>query len=175
MNKNDIDYVNSVIATADSLNPFASIFYLWAFIVLGGYLCMDQFPQFTYDYWIYVSALGFVLSSMLGINAMRRTGQVESRKGSAYALHFGVLLIFVLAGLLTEQGSAMLLIIGLGYAYAGVNFERNLLGVSAVMLILHLAVSMGWLQSTLITGAILAGSLFWVGWRLSHPLPTAKT
>ena len=175
MSESDLNYVNKILAVADSTRPYSTIYYLWAAIVLCGYVTMAYAPQWTNQYWIVTSALGFVLSMLLGHAADQKLGQMDSQSGITHALHFAILLVFIFAAIFTGRGEMVLLVIALGYGLGGLHLDRSLFIVSVITLTLHTLISFNYIQSNLVVGVVLALSLAFVGWSMPSAKPKSDT
>ena len=164
MSQSTLPQIDSLLAQSELPQSSPSIYYLWATIVAAGALVQHYLPMWLTHYWITASAAGFLLSLALGQRAASALGQINLAKQSRDSAHFGVLLIFIITALITSSASAILLIVGLGYALAGLHLARPLFLVAITIVVLHVLTHLGVIQSDLITGLILSASLAYTGW-----------
>ncbi len=165
----DLAYVRSVVERAEG-RPITPpiIFYLWAIIVLGGYLVNLYQPAYALTYWVAVPLIGVVLSSYLGRRHFQALGINSRRLGRRYGFHwlifmagFGLLLPLVKAGVIDWQGfnAVMVLIIGLFYILAALHLDGSFLFVGLVMVaaylvMLYFPALSGWIFVASVVGAL---------------------
>jgi hypothetical protein len=84
-------------------------------------------------YWVVAAPGGFLASAVLGWFHGRQGGS-SAAIGTRQALHWsGLLAAAFLARLLPSDGSAILLVLALGYFLAGVHLDRPMLWVGLLM------------------------------------------
>ena len=140
--ESDLGYVRDLVKKSERRPTPASIYLLWAGIVLFGFAMVDFFPRQTGFYWMIMAPLGGLLSGLLGWREGRRRGQINRETGIRHALHWGALL--VLTGFVVvlavlghipgdEMGRVILLIVTFGWWTAGVHFDRVFLWLGGLM------------------------------------------
>lgn len=138
----DLGYVRDVVDRADRGFMPRSIWYLWAAIVLVGFVLADVLPERVGLYWLVAAPAGFLASAWLGYRSARACGIESRRDATEQMLHWGGMMvaIFLLvplaaAGPLAGEafGQATLVVAALGYFLAGVHVYRPLAWVSALV------------------------------------------
>ncbi len=153
------------------VSPPATIFYLWACIVATGGILTDVAPGVGVVFWIVSGLAGGGASFWLGLRWSRRSGSIKPRTSVRHGLHWGGLLLatllmgFVEGPRSTEPntfGAGILLIVGLGYYYAGVHIHGVYFWVAGLQAIGYVVVvllpSTPWSIVGLTIAAGLAGS-----------------
>jgi hypothetical protein len=84
----DLNYVRDALDRSGRPTSPASIYWLWAIIVLVGFPLVDFAPRLVAPYWIVMGPLGGVASGFLGYRFSRQLGQVDRRTGGRHALHW---------------------------------------------------------------------------------------
>lgn len=138
----DIGYLKDLVDSSGKRSMPASIYLLWAFIVLAGFALIDLKPEWVGYFWMAAGPLGGLISGVLGKRAGIRKGQIDCSEGLKHGLHWGGMLAFIwLAVMLAVTGringsllsQIILLIVAFGWWTAGVHFDRNFLWLSGVM------------------------------------------
>ncbi len=138
----DIDYVKNLVDRAGERSMPASVYLLWAFIVLAGFSLIDLKPSWVALFWMIAGPLGGIVSGILGRRAGVHRGQIDCKEGVRHGLHWGGMMVFIwLAVMLAIKGlikgelvsQVILLIAAFGWWTAGVHFDRNFLWLSGVM------------------------------------------
>ena len=128
----DLHYVRGVVESSQAFpGSTPSILYLWAAIVLTGFVMMDYDQSW---FWAVGGFGGGMLSIWLGRRAAESRGQVDHELALRANLHWigglaGGLLLSIplqITGLIDEatNGRIALLIIAIVYFLAGVHFDR---------------------------------------------------
>jgi hypothetical protein len=169
--KSDLGYVAGALRKSDRAPSPASIYLLWAAIVLVGFALIDFAPRYEGVYWTVLGPLGLLTSALLGWRYSLRLGQMRRDLGVRYSLHFlGMMAIIFLAVPLGVTGAVawgamskfFLLIIALAYFLAGVHLERPLLWISFVIVAGYVALffipAYGWTIVGAMTAAALAAT-----------------
>lgn len=165
----DLSYVKRALAR-DQDSPFpVGIAVLWAAITAVGFPINDFAPERAGLFWMVAGPAGFVLSVWLGYRASRAAGESDRREGMRWALHFGSLLLTMLAaGLGTAWGAfdgaqiglVALLVCGLTFLLAGVHLARPLAWVGVLQLLgLPLVLALPQWRWTLVGGCCAAALL----------------
>ena len=151
------------------VSPPATIFYLWACIVATGGILTDVAPGVGVVFWIVSGLAGGGASFWLGLRWSRRSGSIKPRTSVRHGLHWGGLLLatllmgFVEGPRSTEPntfGAGILLIVGLGYYYAGVHIH----GCTSGSLVFRRSATW-WLSSCPAPRGRSSGSRSQPGWR----------
>jgi hypothetical protein len=142
--ESDIGYIKDLVRRSDREPTPASIYLLWAVVVLVGFALVDLAPRQVGVYWMIAGPLGGIISGLLGWRAGLRRGQIQREVGIRHALHWGGLLILAgLAALLPATGRVappeisriILLIVTFGWWTAGVHFDRVFLWLGGLMML----------------------------------------
>ncbi|GEM_PF-477595 len=161
----DLSYVREVVEQVED-RPITPpiIFYLWALIVLGGYL-VDHFQHsLVFSYWTVVPLLGAILSAYLGNRYWRNLGIQARRLGRRYGLHwliffagFGLLLPAVKAGQMDWHafGVMVMLLVALFYLLAALHLDGRFLLVGLVLVGAYLTM----LYFPAVSGVVLIGAV----------------
>ncbi|MCK5133548.1 MAG: hypothetical protein KAR40_15515 [Candidatus Sabulitectum sp.] len=140
--ESDIGYVKDLVAKSDNPISPASIYILWAVILMVGYSLIDFAPRWVGFFWMVAGPVGGIFSGFLGYRAGANKGQMDREVGIKHALHWsGMLVVIVLALLLGIKGlvhgvvlsQIILLMVALGWWTAGVHFDRNFLWLGGIM------------------------------------------
>jgi uncharacterized membrane protein len=149
----DLGYVKDLVRRSDREPTPASIYLLWAAIVLVGFALVDLASGRAVGFfWMIAGPLGGIVSGLLGRRAGLRSGQIQREVGIRHALHWGGMLVLTaLAVLLAvtehiprdETGRVILLIVAFGW-WSALFFERYvwtalglLIAVALVIVALH--------------------------------------
>ncbi len=168
----DVRYVKGVVEKSPEGRSPASIYFLWAVLVLVGFGLTDFRPELLGWYWLVAGLGGFILSAILGERAAGASGALSRRWGIRQGLHWSTLLgALALSTLPVIQGQwswdayavHALLVIGVVYFLAGVHLDRPLLGVGAAFLIGYPLVLLVPGPAWTITGALVAAALVAAG------------
>ena len=123
--------------------PLASIYYLWAGIVLIGFLMQDLAPYWTARYWTIAAPSGFLVSCVFGYLAYERNG-IRDKTGWRIAAHWAgatAVLLFVaqffpaLAAAGVAPLPILLAVLALAYWSAGMGLEPALAPVGALCMV----------------------------------------
>lgn len=145
----DLDYVRAVVSRTEGDPGPAAIWYVWGAISSIGLALVDLRPVWVATFWTVAAPVGFVASAWLGWRHDRSIGQRSKREGRAWMLHWGAtmaacFLVVPLAttGVLGGEGiaKAVLLLVALAYALAGVHLARPLAWVGGLIGAGYLAV-----------------------------------
>ncbi len=138
----DLRFVRRALdASTRSASP-AALYFLWAVIVLIGFVLVDFQADIVPEYWAVAGPGGFVASAYLGWRHARQTGQASASDGRRHVLHWGGVLVAVALAMLLGRRGAMppetlhaeiLLLLSLGYFTAGLHLDRRLLWVGFLM------------------------------------------
>ncbi len=148
--QSDVNFVRDVIARSEDHRSPASIYLLWAVLILGGFPLLDFAPRYSGPYWMIAGPIGGVISFVLGRRASLQAGVVNKEEGLRYFLHWmglmGAILLLVLyhaigRGTFNHEhfGQIILLILAFAYYLAGVHLDRPLLWVGLLMAAGYLA------------------------------------
>lgn len=179
----DVRYVKGVVERSPEGRSPASIYFLWAVLVLVGFSLNDFQPEIVGTYWLVAGIGGFLLSAFLGRRAAGSSGAVSRRWGMRQGMHWLTLLaslalsaLPVLVGRWTWDDFAVqaLLVIGVVYFLAGVHLDRPLLGVGAALLVGYPLVLLAPGPAWTLTGILVAVALVAAGvWTRSQHGPTS--
>ena len=137
----DLGYVREVVQRSERRSMPPSILYLWAAISVVGFAILDLAPRFGGWYWLAASLAGFAASMWLGGRHARAAGQESRAEGTRHLLHWGGMLVAIfLVPVLASRGHidgegvglVILLVVALGYWYAGVHLIPALRWMGAV-------------------------------------------
>jgi hypothetical protein len=168
----DLAYVRAKLERAEQHDAPAMIYFLWAVIVLVGFAIVDFAAQYTAWFWMIAGPVGGITSFVLGWRHAVDRGAVSRDKALRHGLHWGGLLVAVIAllpllvtGRIAPESfpQIVLLLIVMSYFYAGVHLDRALIWVA-------IALSIGFLVVVFVAGpvwtavgALIAASLGAVG------------
>lgn len=142
--ESDIGYVKDLVAKSDNSTSPASIYILWASILVVGFSLIDFAPGRVGLFWMIAGPAGGMLSGFLGYKAGANKGQMDREVGIKHALHWsGMMVIVFLAILLGLKGlvhgvvnsQVILLVVALGWWTAGVHFDRIFLWLGGIMVL----------------------------------------
>ena len=140
--ESDIGYIRDLVKKSERKPTPASIYLLWAGIVLIGFAMVDFFPRQTGFYWMIMGPLGGLVSGLLSRREGQSRGQLNRETGIRHALHWGGMLvltgfviILAIRGHIPEDevGRVILLIVTFGWWTAGVHFDRVFLWLGGLM------------------------------------------
>ncbi len=140
----DIGYIKDLVRKADREPTPASLYYLWAAIVLVGYSLVDFAPRYVGFFWMLAGPLGGIASGILAYRADLHRGQLSREIGIRHALHWGGMLVLTALAVLLpathripgeETGTVIQLIVTLGWWTAGVHFDRVFLWIGGLMML----------------------------------------
>jgi len=168
----DLRFVRGALdASTKSASPSA-LYFLWAAVVLVGFVLVDFQPDLVTEYWTIAGPAGFFASAYLGWRHARQTGQASASDGRRHVLHWAAVLVAVaLAVLLARDGgmppgtlqAVILLLLSLGYFTAGLHLDRRLLWVGFLMGVGSIVVTVVSLYAWTMVGIALAVSLVVAG------------
>lgn len=140
--RDDLSYVRQAVEKGERPGSPASIYFLWAAIVLAGFTINDLAPAWANPFWAVAAPAGFAASAVLGYRSSRRQGQADREEGVRWMLHWGGLMAAILlSGLSVLRGgvdwdgfgATIVLLAGLSYFLAGVHLDRRLFWIAPVM------------------------------------------
>lgn len=170
----DLGYVREVVQRSEHRTMPPSILYLWAAISAVGFTIVDLAPRFAGWYWLAASLAGFAASMWLGSRGARAAGQESRAERTRHLLHWGGMLVAILfVPILASKGHVdgegvgllILLIVALGYWYAGVHLIPALRWMAAVAAATCLALAFvnGFPYPWTAAGLVLAAGLIVAG------------
>jgi hypothetical protein len=175
----DLDYVRRAIDRQKRGGSPASIYYLWAVVVLVGFVLVDFAPWRVPRYWAVAAPAGFVLSFVLGWRSARNAGVRDSGEGRRWMLHWlamlvgsGFLAIPVFLGAMSWPlfGALAILLSAVSYFHAGVHLDRRMLVIGLLLAGGYVAVltlpGMVWT----VVGVVIALALGLTGFVTRRPL-----
>ena len=142
--ESDIGYVKDLVAKSDNSASPASIYILWALILIAGFSLIDFAPRWVGLFWMIAGPAGGLLSGFLGCKAGASKGQMDREMGIKHALHWsGMMVVIFLIVLLGLRGlvhgvvisQVILLVVALGWWTAGVHFDRIFLWLAGIMVL----------------------------------------
>ena len=142
--ESDLGYVKDLVKRSDSQPTPASVYLLWAALVLVGFTLVDLAPRTVGVFWMIAGPLGGIASGILAHRAGLHRGQTQREIGIRHALHWGGMLVLVALAVLLpvtgrippdEVGRVILLIVAFGWWTAGVHFDRVFLGMGGLMML----------------------------------------
>jgi hypothetical protein len=176
--KGDLNFVRSVVETADRNRSPMMIYFLWAIVGLCGFALVDFRQTWVPLYWSIAGPAGFLASTVLGFRHARGTGQLTAAAGSRHVLHWGSMLAAIfLAVLMPLSGwlpwgslnATILLILALGYFQAGVHLDPALLWIGLLMGGGYVFVLFVSTYAWTVIGLVLAAALAIAGLRGGRP------
>lgn len=141
--ESDLSYVREVVQRSDKVKSAPSIYYFWAVVSLIGFAIVDWSPQYAGMFWMVAGPGGWLISALLGRAYCRKTGEMNRTIGMRYGAHWagllgGIFLVMFGAGMgawdMQVGGHMILLVLTLGYFFAGLHLDRSLLWVSLITL-----------------------------------------
>ncbi len=140
--ESDIGYVKDLVAKSEKSTPPASIYVLWAVLLMIGFSLIDFAPRWVGFFWMIAGPAGGLLSGYLGYKAGANKGQMDREIGIKHTLHWSGMMVFtalailmgvkgIICGVVISQ--VILLIVALGWWTAGVHFDRNFLWLGGIM------------------------------------------
>ena len=142
--ESDIGYVKNLVTKSDNSASPASIYFLWAAILMVGFSLIDFAPRWVGLFWMIAGPAGGMLSGFLGYRAGANKGQMDREVGIKHTLHWsGMMVIVFLAILLGLKGlvhgvvnsQVILLVVALGWWTAGVHLDRIFLWLGGIMVL----------------------------------------
>ena len=146
--KSDLSFVREVVDRAETPTAPASVYFLWAAIVLVGWPLNDFLPQAAGPFWAVAGPLGGVASAWLGARWARRVGQGSRTLGARHVLHWTAMIAAVFlalplhtSGQMTQVGylRLILLLIALAYFTAGLHLARPMLWIGLLVAVCYVA------------------------------------
>ena len=177
--RDDLAYVAAAIRR-DRPHDSAPTYFLWALLTPIGFALADLAPMHAGLFWAVAGPLGGLLSVWLGMRSEHAAGVRNRENGALQGMHWGItaLVMVLFGGYLATLGSGLeqarqapgfLLLIGFGYALAGVHLNRGLLPTGLVMVAGYAAITLLQLPwAWTITGLACAISLFVSGMRVAR-------
>jgi len=169
----DLEYIASAVRREDRPAGIPLLYFMWAAIILVGFVLPDFAPRHAGAYWFVAGISGGLLSWWVGARDERRHGIRNTELGKRYGYHWLIAGIgFLLAGLPMMLGRApadsaagnFLLVGGLVYSLAGVHLDRPILWSGLLMLAAYVVLTIFQLPYTwTMTGIVIALSLTWAG------------
>ncbi|MEA3265727.1 MAG: hypothetical protein U9P42_02115 [Candidatus Fermentibacteria bacterium] len=166
--ESDIGYLKDLVSKSDNPTSPASIYILWALILMAGFSIIDFAPGWVGLFWMIAGPAGGMLSGFLGYKAGANKGQMDREVGIKHALHWGGMMVIVfLAILLGLKGlvhgvvnsQVILLVVALGWWTAGVHFDRIFLWLGGIMVLGFLGTlfinSYAWTAMGVLLGTVL--------------------
>ena len=166
--ESDIGYVKDLVAKSDNPASPASIYVIWAVILMVGFSLIDLAPRWVGLFWMIAGPAGGMLSGFLGYKAGANKGQMDREVGIKHTLHWsGMMVIVFLAILLGLKGlvhgvvnsQVILLVVALGWWTAGVHFDRIFLWLGGIMVLGFLGTlfmdSYAWTAMGVLLGTVL--------------------
>jgi hypothetical protein len=172
--RGDLSFVRSVADGAERHDSPAPIYFLWAALVLCGFILVDVRDAWVRWYWFVAAPAGFMVSAYLGWRHGRRRGQIDSDAGMRHILHWGgmtavafLVVLMPMTGVLAWEGTgpAMLLVLALGYFHAGIHLDRPFLWIGILMALGYLSVLFVTAYAWTVLGVVLAIALVVAGLR----------
>ena len=136
--KSDMDFVRAVVDRSEKSPSPTAIYFLWAIIVVVGFPLADFAPDKVPVFWAIAGPGGGLLSAFLGYRHSKRIGQQDRALGNRHMAHWAGMLVgiwsVVALGIFGSIAwdnvqQVILLIIALGYFFAGIHLDRPLLWV----------------------------------------------
>lgn len=140
--EHDLGFVREIVQSSEIAGAPATIYLVWAAIVLVGFPLPDYAPRHVGIFWMIAGPVGWLLSAVLARRHARRRGQYDARVSLGHALHWGVMLVAIAlcallptTGALTWEGLGpmVLLIVALAYILASIHLDRLLLWPGLMM------------------------------------------
>ena len=167
--QSDVHFVREVIARSEQHRAPASIYLLWAALILVGFPMVDFAPRYVGLFWMIAGPLGGVISFLLGWRSSIREGTIRRSLGIRYALHWsgvmGAILLLTLYSVFSSRAvnysfaHLILLILALAYFLAGVHLDRPLLWAGLLMAAGYVALIFVTTYTWTITGVVVAIAL----------------
>jgi hypothetical protein len=170
----DLRFVRGALESSSRPQSPASVYFLWAVLVLIGFSLVDFQRSVVPLYWKAAGPAGFAVSVVLGWRHGRRSGQLSAADGRRHVLHWGaVLIVTFLAALMPARGvlpwaslnTVILLLLALGYFTAGVHTDPSMLWVGVLIAAGYVIVMSGSAYAWTMVGVSLALGLAAAGLR----------
>ena len=157
----DLEYVSNALRKAEGQSfGYPLIYCLWGVIIFVGYAVEEYFIQYTSLYWSIAAPVGWLLSAWIGARGDINRGQADKTLGMQYMWHFMLMMAFVFAAGFTGEYDSILLLIGMGYAMAGLYLDKLMHLVAAITLLAYFGIHTGVISSGLFVGSMLAFGCF---------------
>jgi hypothetical protein len=175
--RGDLSFVRSAASRASGHSSPAAIYFLWALLVMCGFVLVDVRGAWVLRYWTIAAPVGFVASAYLGWRYGLRRGQLDAGTGMRQLLHWGgtlaaafLVLLMPATGVLAQRdaGLVILLILALGYFQAGVHLDPPFLWIGALMILGYLWILFAPMYAWTVVGVVLAIGLAAAGVRQSR-------
>jgi hypothetical protein len=146
--KSDLSFVREIVDRAETPSTPASVYFLWAAIVLVGWPLGDFLPHLAGPFWAVAGPLGGVASAWLGARWARRVGQGSRTLGARHVLHWTAMIAAVFlalplhaSGQISQVGYSrlILLLIALAYFTAGLHLARPMLWIGLLVAACYVA------------------------------------
>ena len=150
----------------------SSILFLWAGLVLVGYVLLDVAPLVGGVYWLIAGPAGGVVSAILGWRWSIALGVENIEDARRQMLHWGGLLAalvvtqsLAMSGAMSGDafGGQVLLLVAMAYYYAGIHMHKSLLWLSGLQAIVFVAAALVPSLPATVSGLVLAGGFVWLG------------
>lgn len=154
--KNDLNYVNQILETAQQ-NPSPRLTYLlWAAIILIGFGLADYKSEWVSIFWMVAAPLGMIASALIAIQTDNKLGQKRTTLGINYFKHMLLMVLTIFVAAYTNNTQSILLIIGLAYCLGGLYLDKKLFWVGLISYLAHFLVFLKIIQSNFLIGIIIS-------------------
>lgn len=172
----DLGFLRRAVGGASPRSP-ATIYFLWAALVLAGFALVDLNEGRVGQYWMIAGPAGGLISAYLGWRDQRHYGAMDLALGMRYAQHWGAMMaVIFLATLMPGRGLIMwdafgpvvLLILAMSYFHAGLYLDPPLRWVGLLLIGGYVLVLSVDTYSWTIVGVLVSATLVVVGFRESQ-------
>lgn len=172
----DLGFLRRAVDGAAPRSP-ASIYFLWAVLVLAGFALVDLNENRVGLYWMIAGPAGGLISVYLGWRDQRHFGAMDLALGMRYVQHWGAMMaVIFLATLMPGRGliawdafgPLVLLILAMSYFHAGLYLDAPLRWVGLLLVGGYVMVLSVDAYAWTIVGALVAAALMVVGFRESR-------
>ena len=173
----DLVFVRETVAGGGAPRSPATIYFLWALLVLVGFALVDVNENRVGLYWMIAGPAGSLISVYLGWRDQREFGAVDFALGLRYAQHWGAMMVVIfLATLMPGRaliawdafGPLVLLLLAMSYFHAGLYLDRPLRWVGLLLIGGYVMVLSVDAYAWTIVGVLVSAALIVVGFRESQ-------
>lgn len=173
----DLGFVRQTVTRGGAPHSPATIYFLWALIVLAGFVLVDVKNDLVGRYWMIAGPAGGLISAYLGWRDQRNFGAMDLAVGLRYVQHWGAMMaVIFLATLMPGRGlivwdafgPLVLLILAMSYFHAGLYLDPPLRWVALLLVGGYVMVLSVDAYAWTIVGVLVSAALLAVGFTESR-------